>query len=265
MARQYRKLEPEKIISTISKLKTRIRDALGERGLLQVCAELEEIAADAKKRAVKLRKPIWELRLIPLLTIAFIAAIGWLILDSYDRVLSEHLEEFSSALKHLLQDLALPAALTLPIPFVWAGMSFMWSIESRWKRYRTLRYLHEVRSIIHVIDMHQLTKDPRQLVALESADQLTGERLILYLDFCTELLSLCGKIAALYAETSHDAVVIETVSDLGQITAELSNKIWQKIIIVEIKMQSLATEALAASGDGHVRRTTSIAQAAITP
>jgi hypothetical protein len=265
MARNYGKLRPEKIIATICKLEMRIRDALGARGLLQVCTELQEIAVDAKKHTIELRKPVWLLYLILLLTIAFIVAIGWLVHESYNSLLSQHLEEFSSALKHVLQDLALSVALTLPIPFLWAGIAFTLSIESRWKRYRALRYLHEVRSIIHVIDMHQLTKDPRQLEARESPDHLTGERLILYLDFCSELLSLCGKIAALYAETSHDAIVIETVSDLGQITAELSNKIWQKIIIVEIKMQSLATEALAASGDGHVSVPRPIAHAAITP
>lgn len=260
MARRYRNLEPEKIIATISRLKTRIRNSLGERGLLQVCGELEEIAIDAKRRTVKLRKRIWVLRLIPLLIIAFIVAIGWQLRASYDRALSQHLEEFSSALKQLLQDLALPAALTLPIPFVWAGIAFMTSLESRWKRYSTLRYLHEVRSIVHVIDMHQLTKDPRLLEALDNPNELTGERLILYLDYCSELLSLCGKIAALYAETSRDAVVIETVSDLGQITANLSNKIWQKITIVENKIQQSVVEALAASGNGHPLRSSPTAR-----
>jgi hypothetical protein len=32
-------------------------------------------------------------------------------------------------------------------------------------------------------------------------------------------------VAALYAETSRDEVIIETVSDLGQITSNLSNPI----------------------------------------
>jgi hypothetical protein len=34
--------------------------------------------------------------------------------------------------------------------------------------------------------------------------------------------------------------VIATISDLGQITANLSNKIWQKINIVERKMATAA-------------------------
>jgi hypothetical protein len=71
--------------------------------------------------------------------------------------------------------------------------------------------------------------------------------LIIYLDYCTEMLSLCRKIAALYGETSHDAVVIETVGDLGQITSNLSNKIWQKTRIVESKVQPSVMNAFAAT------------------
>jgi len=232
MDRKYRRLAAEKIIETINQTEVRIRATLGERGLAQVCNELGTMATDAKRRASALQQPIWVLRLIPLFVIIFLAIVGWQLRESYSRlVLSRDVAQLSAAVQQLLRDIAVPAAITLPIPFIWAGISFMTSLESRWKRYKALRYLHELRSIIHVIDMHQLTKDPHQL-----ADGLAGDELVLYLENCSELLSLSSKIAALYAESSHDPVVIETVSDLSQLTSNLSNKIWQKINIMERKM-----------------------------
>ncbi len=50
-----------------------------------------------------------------------------------------------------------------------------------------------------------------------------------YLDYCSEMLSLVGKTAALCAEESRDNVVLETVSRIETLTVGLSRKIWQKI------------------------------------
>ena len=50
-----------------------------------------------------------------------------------------------------------------------------------------------------------------------------------YLDYCSELLSLTGKTAALCAEKSRDSVVLNTVSTLEALTNDMSRKIWQKI------------------------------------
>ncbi len=47
------------------------------------------------------------------------------------------------------------------------------------------------------------------------------------------MLSLAAKTAALYAQTLPDAVVIDTVGDIERLTAGLSQKVWQKIMIVE--------------------------------
>ena len=47
------------------------------------------------------------------------------------------------------------------------------------------------------------------------------------------MLSLAAKVAAVYAQSSKDPVVVEASSDLQQITANLSAKIWQKINIAQ--------------------------------
>jgi hypothetical protein len=46
------------------------------------------------------------------------------------------------------------------------------------------------------------------------------------------MLALIGKLAALYAERSRDAVVIDAVSEVETLTANLGRKIWQKIMII---------------------------------
>ncbi|MDP2775712.1 MAG: hypothetical protein Q8O61_19315, partial [Nocardioides sp.] len=103
------------------------------------------------------------------------------------------------------------------------------------QRGRTLALLHQLRSTAHIIDMHQLTKDPEQLrpsYTMTSVSQpldLTRDEMERYLDYCSELLSLVGKTAALCAEESRDAVVLDTVNSIEELTTGMARKIWQKI------------------------------------
>jgi hypothetical protein len=60
-----------------------------------------------------------------------------------------------------------------------------------------------------------------------------------YLDYCSELLALTGKVAALYAERMPDPVVVDAVSDLERLTTGLSQKVWQKISILEATQRGL--------------------------
>ena len=66
---------------------------------------------------------------------------------------------------------------------------------------------------------------------------MTPFELTRYLDYCSEMLSLTAKLAALYAQSSSDAVVIDAVSDLTTLTTNLSSKIWQKITLVQVEMR----------------------------
>ena len=61
---------------------------------------------------------------------------------------------------------------------------------------------------------------------------MTDFELTRYLDYCAETLSLSGKVAALYAQSSRDPVVIAAVNDIESLTSNMSAKIWQKILIV---------------------------------
>jgi hypothetical protein len=47
------------------------------------------------------------------------------------------------------------------------------------------------------------------------------------------MLSITGKIAALFAQSVNDEVVVEAVNDIEALGSNLSRKIWQKITLIE--------------------------------
>jgi hypothetical protein len=93
--------------------------------------------------------------------------------------------------------------------------------------------------VIHVIDMHQMTKDPDTLSAdYEPTDAspkrlLTAAELTRYLDYCSEMLAITGKLAALYAQAVADEGVASAVNDIETLGSNLSRKIWQKITLLD--------------------------------
>jgi len=101
-----------------------------------------------------------------------------------------------------------------------------------------LRAIHELRSIAHIIDMHQLTKDPDRLLMVGPDTKSSPQRtmsafeLTRYLDYCIEMLSLAGKVAALYIQHFEDPEAVSAVNDLEDLTSGLSRKIWQKIMVL---------------------------------
>jgi hypothetical protein len=224
----YRSLDPDKIIETLDALNSRISDRFPGSGLGNVCAEVVGLARRTSRRIADVSQPIWGLRIALLgLLAAVVAVIAMLAVEWSALKTSDELTETMQGVD---------AGVNLLIVLGGAAF-FLASLETRWKRDRALKALHELRSIIHVIDMHQLTKDPSMLGQIRTSSSpdrpLTPFMLIRYLDYCSELLSLTAKCAALYAEKLSDPVVIDTVGNIELLTSDLSSKIWQKITIVE--------------------------------
>ncbi len=227
-AERYSALSSDSILTTLERLGARVRERFPNRGLAGVCVELDRIAHLHVKRVEEVSKPHLLLRgLVALVLLAglVMAGIGVeqkvrLLMDDADEIGFEGIEAIANIL------ILMGAA-------VW----FLLNLEARIKRAQTLASLHELRSIAHVIDMHQLTKDPASLLgagrtASSPERDLSPEDLMRYLDYCTELLSLIGKLAALYMQGVRDEVVIHTVNEIEGLTTNLSSKIWQKIMII---------------------------------
>ena len=225
-----RKLDVALICRTAERTKARIVERFPESGLGRVSDEVCVLAGEAADTAERLGRPYWGLRAVTsvvvlLLIVGAGPALGLLnFRDAQPSDLFTAMQGIDSGLQ--------------VFGVAGAGIFFLVTFEDRLKRRRALRALHELRSVIHVVDMHQLTKDPTFAVVSGAATpssparDLTGYELARYLDYCSELLSLCSKLAALYAQSVPDAVITDAVSDLERLTADLSVKIWQKIALI---------------------------------
>ncbi|MGV3719517.1 MAG: hypothetical protein ACO1SX_01295, partial [Actinomycetota bacterium] len=58
-----------------------------------------------------------------------------------------------------------------------------------------------------------------------------------------ELLSLASKLAALHVQYLNDPVVQSAVTDIEALAGGLSNKIWQKIMILDVMVSPSCTAA----------------------
>lgn len=224
------KLKPKLVENTISQLRERIEDRFPGSGLGKVCSELLAIARIAERRSIWLARPVIWLRLFAFVLIGLILCISVSQLFFVDWTANRIVwTEFAQGIEALVNEVILIAA----------AIFFVATLESRLKRRRGLKAIHELRSIAHVIDMHQLTKDPERSLskvyqATKSSPQMKLDRFELrrYLDYCSEMLSLTGKVAAEYVSNFDDAVMVSAVNEVETLTADLSRKIWQKIMIL---------------------------------
>jgi hypothetical protein len=231
MPMRYRALDPDKVIDTIRLLNQRISERFPGAGLGGVCAELLTIARQNSTRAALISRRNVPLRAaIVFLLAAGLGGLVWIVrLIDFSRTSADSVFSVLQGLEAAANLVVLTGALAF----------FLVTIEERLKRYRALKALHELRSIVHVIDMHQLTKDPSAEVSIAGktasspARTLTRYELTRYLDYCSEMLSLASKVAVLFAQSFPDETVTEAVSDIERIAAGLAQKIWQKIIILE--------------------------------
>ena len=224
----YRTLDAEKIVGTLQRLNARIEERFAASGLANVCAGLTEVARLTQQRTERLSRPNLWLRFGSIAVIGGgLAVVGYLgTIIEYKRG-TENLFGVVQGIEALLNVLI---AMGIAI-------FFLVTLESRWRRQRALEHLHELRTIVHVIDMHQLTKDPSSRKGSRTRSSpdrnMTPYELQRYLDYCSEMLSLAAKVATLYAQSSRDSLVINAVTELEQVSSNLSHKIWQKITLIK--------------------------------
>ncbi|MCE2726971.1 MAG: hypothetical protein LW698_09375, partial [Planctomycetaceae bacterium] len=64
-------------------------------------------------------------------------------------------------------------------------------------------------------------------------ETMTAFELNRYLDYCSELLSLTGKVAAVYVQWFEGPAVLEAVAEIEDLTTGLCQKIWQKVSLIQ--------------------------------
>jgi hypothetical protein len=230
---KFTQLNEALILKTIERLEERIGERFPGSGLSRVCAEFRVLAHESEALARQLKPPIWPVRgvaiaaavlLVGLVTWAFVQAAQHFSFDANG--VAELLQATESAINELI--------------FLGLALFFLVGLETRIKRRAALEALHQLRSIAHVVDMHQLTKDPAYLLGNFTETKVSPERTLArdqlprYLDYCSEMLALDSKIAALFAQNMEDPVVLNAVNDLESLTQGLAAKIWQKIMILDL-------------------------------
>ena len=227
----YRNLDPAQLEITVACLNQRVRERFPDSGLGMVAAELHDVARQVITRTETINRPHLVLRAASALTVIALVAVMAAVL--YQLRLAPDVWTWLAVIQ------VLESAIN-DIVLLGAGLFFLITLESRVKRRRALKAIHELRSIAHIIDMHQLTKDPHVMLgqgtptATSPQRTLTPYQLARYLDYCSEMLSLIGKLAALYVQRFDDQVALAAVDGIEDLTNGLSRKIWQKITMLGV-------------------------------
>jgi hypothetical protein len=218
--------------STVEQLERRIHARFGERGLTKAARDLGRLVQLVQSQTTQSRDRLRRMKLAA--RTAGIIVVGATVIALVFTLRSAVID----GLAHTADWVPLVESLVNDLVFAAIAVVFLWVFPERLERRALLRLLHRLRSLAHVIDMHQLSKDPEQTSASYTPTAqslrhgLDADQLHHYLDYCSEMLSLTAKAAALCAEHSTDGVVLETVSYIETLTTDLSNKIWQKISLL---------------------------------
>ncbi len=232
-------LNSHRVLATVETLQKRIEERFDGRGLVEVCTHLLAVGRETTETTRWLDRPMYAFR-----ALAF-AISSALVVAALVAMRSALAEADEVGMIELLQ--ALEAGIN-DIVFIGIAIFFLWSVERRYKRSRALRGIQKLRSIAHIIDMHQLRKDPaRQSEGWADTPSsprptLTVLELQRYLDYCSEMLSLTAKLAVLITEHFDDPRVLASVNEVELLTTGLSRKIWQKLMILDSAVRLKAAE-----------------------
>ncbi len=246
---KYRTLDSREIVETVKRLSARVERRFPDSGLGRITNELLRVAQENVERVQWIQKPNLLLRCAAVLLSAGMIVI---VADLVTHIHQFQMNDYTNFIQ------ALDASIG-SVGFIGAAIIFLVSWENRIKRNKALNAIHELRAMAHIVDMHQLTKDPEGYFGRGSRPsappkrEMTPFELNRYFDYCNDSLALISKIAALYIQGYQDPVLLDAVDDVEDLTSGLSRKIWQKIIILENLTRSLPVDALVADPNDRAR------------
>ena len=228
---EYATLKPDEIIETQRRLHERIMRRFPGSDLTQLAEGLLAIAEKAARRAEGILRPHLLLRIA--IGILLLGAVAFGLRIAMSVQLKADLRDVMNLVQFV--EAAMGASV-----FLGAAVFFLISLEIRLKRRRALAAIHELRAVAHIVDMHQLAKDPEGLLhrgptVSEAREQTTKTLFDLnrYLNYCNELLAITSKIAALYVQRFPDGPTVSAVDQVESLCTGLSHKTWQKIMILD--------------------------------
>jgi len=215
-----RKLDPAKLLQTAGELAAWLQAEFPTSHLAAVAQDVQAVTREAVARAETIRRPNLFLRAG---LVAVLLALAGAVVQ---QLLSQPLGDILQFLKDT-QGVGL---------YAFALLIFLVTLEVRLKRRKAIQAVHELRSLAHIIDMHQLAKDPQIERFREKKDEpgdLALERRKAYLHACTALLALVSKVGQLYVDHFPDAVATAAVNDFEEVANGLAMKIWSKLLTLQ--------------------------------
>ena len=112
----------------------------------------------------------------------------------------------------------------------------------KWKRNRhdlCFRGLDRIRALAHVVDMHHQTRDTLRGIGIdrEAFQKYSDLQIVVYLNYCSRILGLLGKAAAMYGEHCRDSEVLTASSEVQLLCNSLAGNIWDKIDFISERVQ----------------------------
>jgi hypothetical protein len=225
-------LNPIKVRQTIEKLNSRINERFPTSGLSKICNNLYNISKNSEKTIIDISKTNYYIKGV---LVSFIAALVILLIYTINKMNfpldTLSFSDFFQTLDAILNEIIL----------ISLGAFSLVTLDTRLKRKRIITSINKLKSIAHIIDSHQLTKDPEltdsQYLSTENSPSRTLSNFELgrYLDYCTEMLSLTSKVGFLYVQQFDDDIASSAANGLETLTNGISQKIWQKLIILNLK------------------------------
>ena len=146
-------LEHARLVKLLQEQMAHIEKRFGDRGLYDVSKKVYDSFERAPKITREILKPNYWIRIV----VVFLAVLMLLTIVMGFSQLNFGLGDGWSVLEGIEAGIS---------TLVYSGIAiiFLVSLEIRQRRQRTLKALQELRALAHVLDMHQMNKDPEQLV-----------------------------------------------------------------------------------------------------
>lgn len=222
------RVSSEELKKTCSQLRVRVSERFPTSGLNRTCGGLLQVSETIDKTIKWVNRPNYFIRVSSWILIAGLLLTiirSWTLLKV--SFFGMNIADFFQMIDAGFNSIVILGA---------AGI-FLMTFETKRKRKRIINSVNHLRCIAHLIDAHQLTKDPHSMA--EKKTDHSPERVMSeydlgrYLDYCSEMLSIVGKLAFLYIQDFEDPIANKTVNDLENLTTGLQQKIWQKITLLK--------------------------------
>jgi hypothetical protein len=217
-----RALDADEIMATLTAIGHRIGAEFPSSDLVQSHADLMQLTRQTRANVANVRRTPWFIRL------AFIVAVIVLLilLSLLGKIILG--VRATDELSDLMQ--GLDSAIVTGNVFTSGIAVYILSLDTQLRRKRGLVALNEIRDTAHAIDMQEIVQSSNRAANSKFSGNASYANFDAcgYLDCCSDMLSICGKLAALYSQAMHDNFIVDTVANIERLTAELSHKMWRR-------------------------------------